>query len=244
MDDKNITYDMISNSGITVIQDKELYSFNLDTILLSNFVDYTKSEKIVDLCSGNGALGLTAAAYSSGQIYLVELQKKLADLANISIKYNNLETRIKNINEDLKDSLKYIDHDTVDIIICNPPYFKIEEMTKIKRNDVLAKARHEFNTNLHEIFKICRGLLKQNSKLYMVYRPNRMSEFIETASQYNFKLNKIRFVHSHAEDNANLFLAELIKTPKKGGLTILPDLVIYKNRTEYTKEADEIINGK
>lgn len=235
---------MISNSGVTIIQDKSLYSFNLDTILLTNFAEYEKSEQIVDLCAGDGAVGLTVSGFSNAHIYLVEIQKELSQLAEQSIIYNDKKEQITNIEDDLNNVLKHITHDTIDTVICNPPYFKIEEMTKIKKNEVLAKARHEFNTNLSEIFKACRGLLKQKSKLYMVYRPNRLAEFIETADKFNFKLNKLRFVHSHKNDEANLFLAELIKTPKKGGLTVLPDLVIYKNETDYTDEAREIIYGR
>lgn len=242
--DEQITYDMISNSGVTIIQNKALYSFNLDTILLTNFAEYEKSQQIVDLCAGDGAIGLTISAYTGAHIYLLEIQKELTDLAEQSIEYNHKQTQVTNINDDLKNSLQHIEHDTIDTVICNPPYFKVEEMTKMKNNDVLAKARHEINANLSDIFKTCRGLLKQNSKLYMVYRPNRLAEFIQTADEYNFKLNKLRFVHSHYGDDANLFLAELIKTPKKGGLTVLPDLVIYKNETDYTDEAEEIIYGK
>ncbi|MGR3741684.1 tRNA1(Val) (adenine(37)-N6)-methyltransferase [Companilactobacillus sp. DQM5] len=242
--DKQITYDMISNSGVTIIQDKGLYSFNLDTILLTNFTEFEKSKKIVDLCAGDGAIGLTISGQTDAKIYLIELQKELSDLAQRSIEYNNKQGQVQNINDDLKKSLQYIEHDTVDTIICNPPYFKVEEETKIKKNSVLANARHEFNTNLSEIFKISKGLLKQNSKLYMVYRPDRIVEFVQLADEYNFKLNKLRFVHSHYQDNANLLLAEFIKTPKKGGVTVLPDLIIYKNKTEYTKEAKEIIYGK
>ncbi|GKQ42600.1 hypothetical protein RD055328_05230 [Companilactobacillus sp. RD055328] len=242
--DKEITYDMISNSGITIIQDKALYSFNLDTILLTNFAEYEKSNEIVDLCSGDGAIGLTVSSNTNANIYLVEIQSELSNLAKQSIAYNHKEDQITCVDDDLKNVLKHIEHDTIDTIICNPPYFKIEEMTKIKKNEVLAKARHEFNANLNDIFKACRGLLKQNSKLYMVYRPNRLAEFIKTADENNFKLNKLRFVHSHKDDDANLFLAELIKTPKKGGLTVLPDLIIYDDANKYTKEAEEIIYGR
>lgn len=50
--------DTIANSGIKINQDKELYSFNLDTILLYNFANPAKKGKVVDLCAGNGAIGL------------------------------------------------------------------------------------------------------------------------------------------------------------------------------------------
>ncbi|GAQ00597.1 methyltransferase [Companilactobacillus farciminis] len=39
--------DTIANSGVKINQDKELYSFNLDTILLYNFANPAKKAKLL-----------------------------------------------------------------------------------------------------------------------------------------------------------------------------------------------------
>ena len=154
--------DIISNSGIIINQDKELYSFNLDTILLYNFAKPAQKGKIVDLCSGNGAIGLTLANKTKAQIYLVEIQKKLAELSQNSIEDNHLDNQVHLINADLKDIQKYLDHDTIDTIVCNPPYFKVNQNTATKENPVLANARHEILADLEDVCYAIKVLLKEN----------------------------------------------------------------------------------
>jgi len=236
--------DIISNSGIIINQDKKLYSFNLDTILLYNFAKPAKKGKVVDLCAGNGAIGLSLTAKTKAQIYLVEIQKELAELAQRSIEDNNIEEQVHLINDDLKNVQQYIDHDTVDTIVCNPPYFKLSDQTAIKENSVLAIARHEIKADLTDILKTIKILLKENSHAYLVYRPERLSELMSEMLQQKLQPKRIRFVRSTKQKNANLVLLDVIKTVKSASLKVEPDLVIYQHDQVLSKEAEQIINGK
>ncbi|GEO78575.1 methyltransferase small [Companilactobacillus mindensis DSM 14500] len=236
--------DIISNSGIIINQDKKLYSFNLDTILLYNFAKPVKKGKVVDLCAGNGAIGLSLAAKTKAQIYLVEIQKELADLAQQSIVDNHLTEQIHLINDDLKNVQQYLNHDTIDTIVCNPPYFKLDEQTSIKENQVLAIARHELKTNLTDILSTIKMLLKENSHAFIVYRPERLSELLSVMTSQRLQPKRMRFVRSTATKDANLVLLDVTKTVKTASLKVEPDLVIYDQNHQLTKEASKIINGK
>lgn len=236
-----ISKDIIAKSGIVINQDKELYSFNLDTILLYNFAKPATKGVVVDLCSGNGAIGLTLASKTKAKIYLVEIQSKLADLAQSSIEENDLQEQVTSLNIDLDDDLSYIDHDSVDTIVCNPPYFPITDQTKIKDKPVLAIARHELKTDLEKILHNAMILLKENSHLFLVYRPDRLAELLSKMIQNKLQPKKIRFVRSHQDSNANLVLIDAIKTVKSGSLQILPDLVMYQGDV-LSQEARKILN--
>ncbi|HJF87138.1 MAG TPA: tRNA1(Val) (adenine(37)-N6)-methyltransferase [Companilactobacillus farciminis] len=236
--------DTIANSGIKINQDKELYSFNLDTILLYNFANPAKKGKVVDLCAGNGAIGLSLASKTSAKIYLVEIQKQLADLAQQSITDNHLASQVTLINDDLKNVQQYIAHDTVDTIVCNPPYFKVTDQTAIKDNTVLAIARHELKADLKDILSAIKVLLKENSHAYLVYRPQRLSDLLVTMNEEKLQAKRLRFVRTTAKKDANLVLVDAIKTVKTASLKVEPDLVIYDENHQLSKEADLIINGK
>ncbi|WP_338232391.1 tRNA1(Val) (adenine(37)-N6)-methyltransferase [Companilactobacillus muriivasis] len=236
--------DIISNSGIIINQDKELYSFNLDTILLYNFAKPVKKGKVVDLCAGNGAIGLSLAAKTRTQIYLVEIQTELAKLSQQSIVDNHLEQQVHSINDDLKNVQKYLAHDTIDTIVCNPPYFKLSDSTVIKDNPVLAIARHELKADLTDILSTIKILLKENSHAFIVYRPERLSELFSIMTQEKLQPKRIRFVRSTATKDANLVLLDVVKTVKAASLRVEPDLVIYDVNHQLSKEASLIINGK
>lgn len=236
--------DIISNSGIIINQDKKLYSFNLDTILLYNFAKPAKKGKVVDLCAGNGAIGLSLAAKTKAPIYLVEIQQELAKLAQKSIVDNHLEQQVHLINDDLKNAQQYIAHDTVDTIVCNPPYFKLTKQVSIKDNPVLAIARHELKADLTDILSTIKVLLKENSHAYIVYRPERLSELLTIMTQQKLQPKRMRFVRSMQDKSANLVLIDAIKTVRLASLKVEPDLVIYDEDHQLSKEASLIINGK
>lgn len=239
-----ISQDIISNSKIVINQDKELYSFNLDTILLYNFAKPVKKGKVVDLCAGNGAIGLSLASKTNAAIYLIEIQKQLADLSKKSISDNNLDGQVFSINDDLKNIQEYIAHDTVDTLVCNPPYFKVNDQTAIKDNSVLAIARHELKTTLKEIISTIKIVLKENSHAFLVYRPERLSELLSLMVQEKLQPKRLRFVRSSSQKDANLVLIDAIKTVKAASLKVEPDLVIYDENHQLSKEANLIINGK
>ena len=187
---------------------------------------------------------MSLAAKTKAQIYLVEIQKELADLAQQSIVDNHLTEQIHLINDDLKNVQQYLNHDTIDTIVCNPPYFKLDEQTSIKENQVLAIARHELKTNLTDILSTIKMLLKENSHAFIVYRPERLSELLSVMTSQRLQPKRMRFVRSTATKDANLVLLDVTKTVKTASLKVEPDLVIYDQNHQLTKEASKIINGK
>lgn len=105
------------------------------------------------MCAGNGAVGLFASCMTQAHITEIELQERLAEMAQRSIKLNGLEEQMTIINDNLNKSLDYINTSTVDLIFCNPPYFKLDEASHINDNHHYTLARHELATNLDEILK-------------------------------------------------------------------------------------------
>ncbi len=120
----NERIDQLYAAGIQIIQSPEVFSFSLDAVLLANFPKIPKRGRIVDLCAGNGAVGLFVSQQTQGTVELVELQPRLADMAQRSITLNQLEAQVAVYQLDLKDSLTQIPADSCDLVLCNPPYFK------------------------------------------------------------------------------------------------------------------------
>lgn len=54
---------------------------------------------------------------------MVEIQSRLAEMAERSILLNDLKERYRVLNLPLANSLGTIKTDSVDSIVCNPPYF-------------------------------------------------------------------------------------------------------------------------
>ena len=60
--------DQLYAEDIKIIQSSEVFSFSLDAVLLANFARIPKKGQIVDLCAGNGAVGLFLSKRTNAHI--------------------------------------------------------------------------------------------------------------------------------------------------------------------------------
>lgn len=236
--------DQLYSKGIQIIQSKEVFSFSLDAVLLADFVHPAgrKTKQIVDMCAGNGAVGLFLSEKTAAYITMIEIQSRLADMARRSIELNDLSSQIKVINDDLKNTDQYVKKDSVDIVACNPPYFVNYQTSEKNPNKYLAIARHEITTNLNEIVDSAAGLLKMNAKLYMVYRPDRLTDLFVALRSHRLEPKRIKFVRPRLGENANMVLVEAIKDGKPNGLKAERDIITYDG-DEYTDEVKKMLYG-
>ncbi|HEY0222200.1 MAG TPA: tRNA1(Val) (adenine(37)-N6)-methyltransferase [Lactovum miscens] len=237
--------DTVVENGVEIIQSPEVFSFGMDAVLLSHFPRLPKraDRLILDLCAGNGAVGLLASSNTKAQIIEVELQERLADMADRSVKLNNLEDQVRVVCDDLKNTLKHIVPSSVDLIFCNPPYFKVTDQKILNDKDALTIARHEVMTNFKSICSIVQKTLKPSGHFALVHRPERFMEVIDTLRAYKLQPKAIQFVYPKAGAEANLLLIDAIKDGKSGGEKFLSPLIVYDSEGNYTKEVNKIYFG-
>ncbi|EHJ52061.1 GIY-YIG nuclease family protein [Streptococcus macacae] len=236
--------DQLFSTDVKIIQNKEVFSYSVDSVLLSRFPKFPSKGLIVDLCSGNGAVGLFASTQTKAKIIEIELQKRLANMAQRSIELNQLQNQVSMINDDLKNLMQYVPRSGVDLIICNPPYFKATKTSKKNLSEHYLLARHEIATNLKEICKVSQQALKTNGRLAIVHRPDRFLEIIATLQKYKLAPKRIQFVYPKLGKEANMLLIEAIKDGSADGLKILPPLIVHKDNGDYTDDVFEIYFGK
>lgn len=116
--------------------------------MLARFPRLPKRGKIVDMCAGNGAVGLFASSKTNAQIIELEIQERLADMAQRSIELNELTDRMSVINDNLNQALNHLHTSSTDLIFCNPPYFKVDSTdSHLNESQHYTLARHELTTN-------------------------------------------------------------------------------------------------
>ncbi len=237
--------DQLFSTDVQIIQNREVFSYSVDSVLLSRFPKLpAKKGLIIDLCSGNGAVGLFASTMTKAKIVQVELQERLADMNRRSIALNQLEEQVSVIHDDLANLTNHIERSKVDLILCNPPYFKVDESSNLNESEHYLLARHEIATNLDTICQVAQQVLKSNGRLAMVHRPDRFLDILDTLRKYKLAPKRIQFVYPKASKEANMLLIEAIKDGSMDGLKILPPLIVHKENGDYTDEIHEIYFGK
>lgn len=227
--------DDILDYGMKIYQDTDFFSFSLDSIILANYSTIRKRDKkIVDFCSGNGIIPIILSMRTDKKIIGVEVQKKLADDAEATIKYNNLEDNITIINEDIKEfSNKFLNE--FDLVLCNPPFFKVEDNTKYSLSLEKKIARHEVLITLEEVCLCAKKVLKDNGTFCLVYNCDRLNEALFALKNNNLEPKRIKFIHDTIEKQASIVLIESQKCGKIG-LKVDKPLILYNKDKTMTNE--------
>lgn len=235
--------DYLLAEDLRIIQSPSVFSFSLDAVLLSRFVNVPLNKgKIVDLCSGNGVIPLFLSARTKAEIIGVELQERLFDMAERSIKYNGLDKQIQMVHGDVKIVPPQLGIEKYDAVTCNPPYFLAHELSEKNISEHYAIARHELYLTLDEAVESASKLLKQGGKAAFVHRPGRLLDIVTAMRAHRLEPKRIRFVYPKFGKEANTLLIEGIKDGKPD-LKILPPLYVYNDNNEYTDEVSEILYG-
>jgi tRNA1(Val) A37 N6-methylase TrmN6 len=164
-------------------------------------------------------------------------------MAQRSIQLNQLEEQMTVYTMDLTNALTKIKGDSVDLLVCNPPYFKNSETGIKNPNPHLAIARHEIHTSLDEVIHVSSKLLKTNGRLAMVHRPDRFLDIIDSMRRHRIVPKRIQFVYPKVGKEANILLIEGIKDGKQDGFKVAPPLITYDQAGNYNPETRKMLYG-
>ena len=226
---------------LQIIQSREVFSFSIDAVLLAHFAKPVKRGRIVDLCTGNGVIPLLLTKWSKASIYGVELQERLALMAERSVSLNGLDSQIKIYNADIKEAPMLLGKDSFDLVTVNPPYMPLTGQ-EANLNHHYALARHELATNLAEVVATASQLLKAGGRLVMVHRASRLADIMAELRAQRLEPKRIRFVQPSVEKEATMVLIDAIKDGGKE-LHVLPPLIVYQAPGEYSEEIMQIYFG-
>lgn len=243
-DDERI--DQLYSNDVQLIQSPSCFAFSLDAVLLADFVrpNHRHRLRTVDLCAGNAAVGLFLHDKLGGQFTEVELQTRIADMAQRSIELNGLTERYRVLNLDIADVFSAIPKDSADVVLCNPPYFPVTAKSQKNPNQHLAIARHELKTNLATVARQMSGLLKMNGHGYLVHRPDRLTEILMALQQNRLVPKRLRLIYPKPGRDANMVLIEVIKDGKAGGLKVIPPLIVNDTAGNYQPEVRKLLYGE
>ncbi|MGO4111384.1 tRNA1(Val) (adenine(37)-N6)-methyltransferase [Paenibacillus sp. YAF4_2] len=216
----------MTETGLRIIQSREVFSFSLDAVLLTKFATIPKRGRVIDLCTGNGVIPMLLTTRTGAQIDAVEIQPRLADMARRSVEMNNLSEQISIIEADLKIFAKEAGNGIYDAVTVNPPYMAIQEGDQ-NENEHYAIARHEVHCTLDDVVHACARLVRPGGKVAMVHRPSRFIDIIETMRKYRLEPKRVQFVHPRAQGEANMVLIEAIRDGKPE-LRLLPPIFVYE----------------
>lgn len=230
--------------GLQIIQNKKLYRFTSDAVILANFVRTGSKDFMIDLGTGSGIIAILVAYKNKPKRVLgIELQAELADMARRSVRFNKLDDSVEIINCDIKklQSAKVRQELNIceaDVVVCNPPYKKAGTAS-LNKNENKSIARHEIAINMDELLKVVKGLLKFGGRFYVMYDSDRTAELIFKLKANELEPKKIFFTQPNSNGKATLVFVEAVKGGKEG-VKVLPVLITNDQNGNYLESIKKL----
>ncbi|MCP4336674.1 MAG: tRNA1(Val) (adenine(37)-N6)-methyltransferase [Mycoplasma sp.] len=232
------------DSDLWVYQDKSMFNYSVDTILLGNFATLNNQTKnILEIGTNNGALSIFISERSEKiKIDALEIQEKALDLAKRNIDLNNKASQINLIHDDF--NLFYKKHckeqrRKYDSIICNPPFYKIDASLKNSGSDEKLIATHELKLTLEDVIKGSSKIINQKGYLAIVEPTERLVDIVTLMRKYNFEPKRIQYIHPREDQKSNLVLVEG-RFQAGWGTHHLNNLYLHTNNKNEHKYRDEV----
>ena len=232
-----ITEDTFFNGRLKVQQPRDGYRYSIDAILLAGFTRCKAGETVLDLGTGCGIIPLVLASRHPGlKLYGVEIQDKLARIAQENVRVNGLDERVHILHQDLKALKAQQLPGLIHHVVCNPPYRKINS-GRINPHSEKAGARHEIFSRLPDVVDAAARLLELSGRFTCIYPAVRLIDMAAHMRRVGLEPKRMRWVHSRMGEPARLVLVSGVKGGRPG-LEVEPPLVIYEGDGAYTAEVE------
>ena len=231
--------DDLHRNGYRIIQNEKAFCFGMDAVLLSGYAVVREGERAADLGTGTGIIPILLEAKTGGEHFTgLEIQAEMADMARRSVALNHLEEKIDIVCGDIKEASQIFGAASFDVVTTNPPY--MNDAHGLQNPDpVKATARHEVLCTLEDVVREGAKLLVPGGRFYMVHRPHRLVEIINTMTSFKLEPKRIKFVHPFVDKEANMVLIEGIKGGKSM-IKVEKPIIVYKEQGVYTDEIYDI----
>ncbi|MBQ8537228.1 MAG: tRNA1(Val) (adenine(37)-N6)-methyltransferase [Clostridia bacterium] len=211
----------------------------MDAVLLADFAQIRPHDRVVDLGTGTCILPLLLSGREpSSRFDAVEIQPDMADMAERSVKLNQLQERIAVHCADMAQAHILLGQCQRSLVVCNPPYGRQGE-TLLNPSEGKRLARYEESCTIHTVCQSAARLLKNGGRFCVVFPAQRMLELMDALRSVKLEPKRFRLVYPKASKAPNLVLLEAIKDAKPM-LHPMPPLIVYNQEGEPTAELRRI----
>lgn len=183
------------------------FRFNTDTKLLANFCRLKKEDRVLDIGCNNAALLYAFDQFAIKELVGVEIFEEACQVAQY-----NVEQFFKHPAKIVCSRIQDFQDEPFDVIVSNPPYFKVDATHPDISMDARQYGRVEVHLNLQELIEHAARLLKSNGRFYLVHRPNRLNDICKLLYQYHFQIQTLQVAYDQ-----NIAKSLLIEARKESG---------------------------
>ncbi len=200
------------HNGFTLEIAPGAFPLSTDSMVLSGFVKLPKNANVLDLGSGCGTLGVLLCAKDPHcAVTGIELTESAHTAAIKNAEDNGLQHRLFSICADIRCLPPSVKDGSFTTVVSNPPYF-----TGGPESQRLPLARQESALSMEMLMAAAAKKLKYGGDLFLVHRPERLSELFTCASNAQLEPKRLCLLRHKKSDPVTLVLVACRKGGKPG----------------------------
>lgn len=225
-----LTEDTLFGGRLRCCQPKDGYRFSVDAVLAAHFAMPKPGQRVLDLGSGCGVIGLILAhRFADVTVSCLEFQDDLADLAEVNGRLGGFGDRFGVVRGDVRAIAELVAPESFDLVVSNPPYGG-KDCGRLSRSDQAARARHELHGEIDDFVRAAAFAVKNRGRVVFVYPARRSNALLTALQARRLTPKRLQPIYSYPEAaHACLVLVEAVKN---GGeqIDILAPFYIYSHR--------------
>jgi tRNA1(Val) A37 N6-methylase TrmN6 len=236
---EHLTDDRLLGGRVRFSQPARGYRVAIDPVLLAAAVPARHGERVLDAGAGTGAASLCLAARVPGcRIVGLEVQRPLQRIASHNVTQNGFDARIEMIEGRLERPPPRLAAASFDHVMTNPPHLAAAA-TSPSPDLSRALAHAETSLDLAGWLAGCLRLLKQEGRLTLIHRPDRMSEVL--AALLGRAGEVIVFPLWPAAGRPAKRLLVRARKGARGPVRLMPGLILHGADGEFGPQAEDVL---
>lgn len=201
-------------NGITLYSGD--FPLGTDSVALASFASVPKGASVCDLCAGSGAVGLMMLARETSlTLTAVELRTEACALMERSVGDSGISDRVRVLQGDIRGIRDLLPAGSFRYVVCNPPYYPVGS-GYAPEEEAQAVARTELCCTLEDVCAAAAWLLKTGGSLWMVHRPERLTDLLCTLRAHDLEPKVLKPVCAKACAAPSLVLIKAVRGGKPG----------------------------
>ena len=222
-EEADITHDTLLRGRVRLLQPRHGFRSSLDPVLLAGFIGPPFGD-FLDIGCASGALSfLLLAEDANARGVGVEIQPRLAALAEQGCTANGFVRRFRVVIGDIRAKIAVAAH-AFDLVATNPPFRPVGEGV-LPASSEKALANHEVTLALSEWLDAAVAALRPEGRLATIFPFDRSAELRAGIAAHGFSVSRSREVVPRTGDVPNRILVEAKRSSENAPYE--PPLVVH-----------------
>ncbi|MFO7801206.1 MAG: methyltransferase [Desulfovermiculus sp.] len=218
-----------ANFPAGLIQPQKGFRFGLDSLVLACFVSCRAGDRILDLGTGCGVVGLGLGLMhlnTSVQILGLEVQTEMVRAAQENAYNLGLDTMYRVRQGDVREHRTHPDigAESFDQVVCNPPYRHLHQGRQ-PQDPGKRRACFQESAGLGDFVQTASYALTNKGRMVLVQLAENTSILLSSLQARRLEPKEMRLVHPSRHAPAHLVLVRALKNARPG-LRVLPPLIV------------------